>query len=107
MKKVLLTAVAVFGFAFANAQSHQKGNFNINVMGGFFTGSGTAEDDEPGSSKEKFTASGSSFGANFQYGIAESFSIGIGLEGGTVTLSPKDYDPTTGGNYEPALSMFK
>jgi hypothetical protein len=49
MKKVLLTAVAVLGFAFANAQSHSKGAMQVNVMGGFLTGSGTSQDDMAGS----------------------------------------------------------
>ncbi len=104
MKKVVFAAIAVLGFTFANAQSNQKGTFHINVMGGIFTGSGSQEyDDVDGT--DKYTATGSAFGANFQYGIAESFSIGIGLEGGTVVLSPKDYDGTT--NFEPSLATFK
>jgi len=105
MKKVLLTAVAVFGFAFANAQSHQKGTIQINVMGGFLTGSATSQDDAAGSDKYKYTASGGQFGANFQYGIAESFSIGLGLEGGTIVLSPKD--ATYGYTTEPSINTFK
>ncbi len=108
MKKVVFAAIAVLGFTFAQAQSNQKGTIHINVMGGLFTGSSTQEyDGEEG--KDKYTVTGSAFGANFQYGIAESFSIGIGLEGGTITLSPKDYDPNNPGdyNYEPALTTFK
>lgn len=105
MKKVVFAAIAVFGFTFANAQSHQKGTMQVNVMGGFLTGSATSEDDAAGSTKFKYTASGAQFGANFQYGIAQSFSIGLGLEGGTVTLSPKD--ATYGYNVEPAINTFK
>ncbi len=105
MKKVLFTAIAVFGFAFANAQSHQKGTIQVNVMGGFLTGSATFKDDAPGSTDEKYTTTGGQFGANFQYGIAESFSIGIGLEGGTIVLTPKDYNSYYGTN--PSLNSFK
>lgn len=105
MKKVLLTAVAVFGFAFANAQSHQKGTMQVNVMGGFLTGSGTDKPDQAGADDSKFTVSGGQFGANFQYGIADSFSIGIGLEGGTIVATPKD---NNGFNYvEPNYNTFK
>ncbi|MES2748353.1 MAG: outer membrane beta-barrel protein [Bacteroidota bacterium] len=105
MKKVVLTAVAVLGFAFANAQSHQKGTMQVNVMGGFLTGSGSSQDDAAGSEKGKFTATGGQFGAHFQYGIAESFSLGLGLEGGTIVATPKDnngFDTT-----EPSINTFK
>jgi len=104
MKKVVFAAIAVLGFTFAHAQSNKKGTFHINVMGGLFTGNASSEyDDIPG--KSKATATGSAFGANFQYGIADSFSIGIGLEGGTVVLSPKDYN--NGGYEDPSLTTFK
>lgn len=103
MKKVVFAAIAVFGFAFANAQSHQKGTMQVNVMGGFLTGSGSSKSDEAGSEKFKFTATGGQFGAHFQYGIAESFSIGIGLEGGTVVMTPKEAYAGT----EPSMNTFK
>jgi outer membrane protein W len=105
MKKVLLTAVAVLGFAFANAQSHSKGAMQVNVMGGFLTGSGTSQDDMAGSVKEKFTANGAQFGAHFQYGIADAFSLGLGLEFGTIVATPKDIVGFTG--VEPTLNTFK
>lgn len=105
MKKVILTAVAVLGFAFANAQSHQKGTMQVNVMGGFLTGSSTSQSDVAGSDKFKFDANGAQFGAHFQYGIAESFSLGLGLEFGTVVLSPKDISGF--GVTEPSLNAFK
>lgn len=103
MKKVLLTAVAVFGFAFANAQSHTKGAMQVNIMGGFLTGTATSEDDAAGSTEFKSTASGAQFGAHFQYGIADAFSLGLGLEFGTVVLTPKDYSY----GVEPSLNTFK
>jgi len=108
MKKLLLTAAAVFAFGFANAQSNEKGTMHVNVMGGFLTGTATSKADEAGSTKDKFTATGAQFGANFQYGIAESFSAGIGLEVGSSILTPKNldyssYDYTT----DYTLSTFK
>lgn len=105
MKKVLFTAIAVLGFTFANAQSNKQGTMHVNVMGGFLTGSGTSQDDVAGSPKDKFTASGVQFGAIFQYGLAESFSAGIGLEFGTTVFSPKD--ASAYGNIEPSLNTFK
>lgn len=104
MKKVLLSLAAVFAFGFANAQSNQKGTMHINVMGGFLTGSATSQADESGSTKYKDTATGAQFGANFQYGLAESFSAGIGLEFGTMVFTPKDY---TSYGTNPSLSLFK
>lgn len=104
MKKVLLTAVAVFGFAFANAQSHTKGAMQVNIMGGFLTGTATQQDDAAGSEKFKSTASGAQFGAHFQYGIADAFSLGLGLEFGTVVLTPKNSSFYT---TEPSLNTFK
>lgn len=107
MKKVLLTAVAVLGFAFANAQSHSKGAMQVNIMGGFLTGNATSEYDDAAlnvNGETKATASGAQFGAHFQYGIADAFSLGLGLEFGTVVLSPKDFN-----NFgtEPSLNTFK
>jgi hypothetical protein len=104
MKKVLLTAIAVFGFTVANAQSNKQGTMHVNVLGGFLSGTATQQDDAAGSLKYKSTATGAQFGANFQYGIAESFSAGIGLELGTAVLTPKDYN-----NYgtNPSISTFK
>ncbi len=106
MKKVLFTAIAVFGLTFANAQSNKQGSMHINVMGGFLSGSATSKADESGSEKFKYTASGAQFGANFQYGLAESFSAGIGLEIGTAILTPKDftYDYTY---TDPSISTLK
>jgi hypothetical protein len=99
MKKVLLTAAAVLSLTFVNAQSNQKGTKHVNIMGGFLSGSSTFQADAAGSKEVKFSAAGAQFGANFQYGLAESFSAGIGLEIGTAVLTPKDVDYTNG-NYD-------
>jgi hypothetical protein len=107
MKKVLLSAVAVFAFGFANAQSNEKGTMHVNVIGGFLSGNYTIQGDEAGSIKEKATATGAQFGANFQYGIAESFSAGIGLELGTAVLAYKSFDAENYGYTNPSLSTFK
>jgi hypothetical protein len=108
MKKVLLSAVAVLAFTFGNAQSNQKGTMHVNVMGGFLSGTSTSKSDEAGSTKEKFTATGAQFGANFQYGLAESFSAGIGFEVGTSVLTPKSIDIYNDGyNQDLTLSTFK
>lgn len=109
MKKVLLSAIAVLVFGTASAQSHQKGTMQVNVMGGFLTGTGTSQGDEAGSFKYKFNATGAQFGANFQYGIAESFSAGVGLELGTAVLTPKNLNSEDYGyGYtDPSISTFK
>lgn len=106
MKKVLLSAIAVLAFGTANAQSHQKGTMQVNVLGGFMTGSATQKDDEAGSTKYKFDATGAQFGLNFQYGIAESFSAGIGLELGTAVLTPKNFNDGYGYT-DPSVSTLK
>ncbi|CAM4449765.1 outer membrane beta-barrel protein [Flavobacterium terrigena] len=108
MKKVLLSAVAVLAFTLGNAQSNQKGTMHVNVMGGFLSGTSTSQADEAGSLEYKSTANGAQFGANFQYGIAESFSAGIGLEVGTAVLTPKNLDSYDSYGYtEPSISTFK
>ncbi|WP_329804469.1 outer membrane beta-barrel protein [Flavobacterium facile] len=107
MKKVLLSAVAVLAFTFGNAQSNQKGTMHVNVMGGFLSGTSTQKWDEAGSTKDKSTASGAQFGANFQYGLAESFSAGIGLEVGTALLTPKNTEDYDFGYTNPSISTFK
>lgn len=100
MKKLLLTAAAVFAFGFANAQSNQKGTMHINVMGGVTIGSGVdkfaAADGDP-AYDAKSTLSAGNYGVDFQYGLTESFSAGIGLELGSSIFTPKvtnanDYD---------------
>ena len=107
MKKVLFTAIAVFGFTFANAQSNKQGTMHVNVIGGFLSGTATSQDDEAGSEKFKSTATGAQFGVNFQYGIAESFSAGIGLEFGTAVLAYKSFDAEDYNYSNPSLSTFK
>lgn len=109
MKKVLLSAVAVLAFTFGNAQSNQKGTMHVNVIGGFLSGSATSQGDEAGSTEDKYTATGAQFGANFQYGLAESFSAGIGIEVGTSVFAPKsiDYANYDGFTTDLTMSTFK
>jgi hypothetical protein len=108
MKKVLLSAVAVLAFTLGNAQSNQKGTMHVNVMGGFLSGTSTQKWDGEGETKDKFTATGAQFGANFQYGLAESFSAGIGFEVGTSVLTPKNYNfEDYGYTTDFTLSTFK
>lgn len=109
MKKVLLSALAIFAIGTASAQSHQKGTMQVNVLGGFMTGTGTQKSDAAGSTKYKFTATGAQFGVNFQYGIAESFSAGIGVELGTAVLTPKNLNTEDYGyGYtDPSISTVK
>ena len=107
MKKVLFTAIAVFGLTVANAQSNKQGTMHVNVIGGFLSGNFTQQDDEAGSLKYKATATGAQFGVNFQYGIAESFSAGIGLELGTAVLAYKSFDAEDYNYSNPSLSTFK
>lgn len=109
MKKVLLSVLAVLAIGTASAQSHQKGTMQVNVMGGFMAGSATSKDDEAGSFKYKYDAAGAQFGVNFQYGIAESFSAGIGVELGTAVLTPKNLNAEDYGyGYtDPSVSLVK
>jgi hypothetical protein len=109
MKKIILTMAVVFTATFTNAQSNQKGTIHVNVMGGFLTGSATDKSDLAGSTEEKFSATGAQFGANFQYGIAESFSAGIGLEFGSAVLTPKDLNSYSSSYFfeDTTISTFK
>ncbi len=90
MKRIILSAIAICAFGFANAQSNKSGTIHVNVMGGFLMGSATQQDDAAGSEKVKYSATGANFGAQFQYGLADKFSVGIGLETGTAVMTPKD-----------------
>lgn len=111
MKKVLLSLAAVFAFGFANAQSNQKGTIHINVLGGLLSGTASDKSDESGSETIKYKATGGQFGVNFQYGLAESFSAGIGLEFGTSVMTFKDAtmasDAAMYGYTAPSMSTFK
>jgi hypothetical protein len=107
MKKIILTMAVVLTATFANAQSNQKGTIHVNVMGGFLAGSATDKSDVAGSTEEKYSAAGGQFGANFQYGIAESFSAGIGLEFGSVVLTPNDLSNYGSTYVDPSVSLFK
>jgi hypothetical protein len=111
MKKVLLTAVAVFAFGFANAQSNEKGTMHINVMGGLTIGSGVDKFSAEGGDAaydEKFKSTAGNYGVEFQYGLAESFSAGIGLELGSSVLTPKDLTAEDAFySYDTTMSTFK
>ena len=104
MKRIILSAIAICAFGFANAQSNKSGTIHVNVMGGFLMGSSTQQDDAAGSEKVKYSATGANFGAQFQYGLADKFSVGIGLETGTAVLTPKDVTYDTGST---SVSTFK
>ena len=104
MKKIILSAIAICAFGFANAQSNKSGTIHVNVMGGFLMGSSTEQSDVAGSDKYKSTATGANFGAQFQYGLADKFSAGIGLETGTAVLTPKDVNNSSGST---DVSTFK
>jgi len=89
MKNFLITAIAILGFANSNAQSNIKGTMHADAMVGILTGSAKSEKDVTGISyKDRVT--GSNFGAQFQYAIEDSFSIGIGLESNTVRIRVND-----------------
>ena len=103
MKRIILSAIAICAFGFANAQSNKSGTIHVNVMGGFLMGSSTQQSDVAGSTNDKSTATGANFGAQFQYGLADKFSAGIGLETGTAVLTPKDIN--NGGSTD--VSTFK
>ncbi len=85
MKKFLITTIAILGFATSNAQSNIKGTMHANAMVGVLTGSATSKIDGF-ATKNKYTVRGTNFGAQFQYALQDSFSIGIGLESNTVRL---------------------
>jgi hypothetical protein len=105
MKKIILTMAVVLTASFANAQSNQKGTIHVNVMGGFLSGSATNKlDGDPDT--DKYSATGAQFGANFQYGIADSFSAGIGLEFGTTVLTSNNYFDIYDENYDPDLDSY-
>jgi len=90
MKKIILTIAAVFALSFANAQSNKKGTIHVNVLGAFLVGNSTSKADVEGSTKYKFSANSANFGAQFQYGLSDKLSAGIGFETGTTNLTPKD-----------------
>ena len=88
MKKVLFV-IAVFAFTLTNAQSNLKGTMHANAMAGILTGTASSSDDLTASYKS--TVTGSNFGAQFQYAIEDSFSVGIGVESNAVKLRVRDY----------------
>lgn len=90
MKKVLLSAIALIAFATSNAQSHQAGNFTIDVLGGYGFGSGNSKTDEVNAEKYKFSAVGANFSVQAQYGFSENFSAGLDLGFGSTVATPKN-----------------
>ena len=103
MKNFLITTIAIFGFATTNAQSNLKGTMHANAMAGVLTGSAKSEIDGVEGSF-KYDVTGSNFGAQFQYAIEDSFSVGIGLESNTVKLRVKD---VTDNQNDPTLNLIK
>lgn len=103
MKNFLITAIAIFGFATTNAQSNIKGGMHANAMAGVLTGSAKSEIDGVEGSF-KYDVTGSNFGAQFQYAIEDSFSVGIGLESNTVKLRVND---VTNNQNDPTLNLIK
>ena len=103
MKNFLITAIAIFGFVTTNAQSNIKGIMHANAMAGVLTGSAKSEDDGTGASYN-YRVTGSNFGAQFQYAIEDSFSVGIGLESNAIKLRVKD---VTNNLNDPTLNIIK
>lgn len=89
MKKIFFAAIAVMVFGFTNAQSNAQGTMHASVRGGFGFGSAKQEFND---GDLKFNNIMANFGADFQYGIAEQFSAGIGVEYGVNVLTYKDSD---------------
>lgn len=104
MKKLFIAAVAVLAFGTAKAQTNQKGTMAIDLVGGFSFGSGT---DKDSSGSLKYGVAGANYGLDFQYGLAESFSAGIGLELGSSIFTPKDLSSSYGGSFDTTMSTFK
>ncbi len=103
MKNSLIVAIAILGFATTNAQSNIKGGMHADAMVGILTGSAKSEDDGVGISY-KYSVTGSNFGAQFQYAIEDSFSIGIGVESNTVRLRVND---VTNNLNDPEFNLIK
>jgi hypothetical protein len=105
MKKLFIAAIAVFAFGTANAQTNQKGSMTLDLVGGFSIGSGK---DKVSDYTEKYTVVGVNYGLDFQYGLAENFSAGLGLELGSSVFSPKDLSSSAyADNYDVTMSTFK
>ena len=110
MKKIILTMAVVLTAIFANAQSNQQGTIHVNVMGGFLSGSATSQYDASGSPKNDYSATGGQFAGNFQYGLTEDISAGIGLEFGSAVLTPNDFNSLYTSNNlfnDTTISTFK
>ena len=82
MKNFIVILIVIFSFTNSYSQSNLKGTIHLNAMVGGLTGSANSENDGTGI-KYKYTVRGSNFGAQFQYALEDSFSVGIGLESNT------------------------
>ena len=86
MKKLLcaaLFAASALGFS----QSNEKGTIHVNVLGGMSFGS---VKDEANGAEQKSTFGSASYGAKFQYGLADNISAGVSIRYGAYALTPKD-----------------
>ena len=94
MKKIILTAVAVFGFAFANAQEEEKGNGGFAKGDVFVSGAVTF-----GSSKTgDFKANAFEIAPKVGYFVTENIAVGASV--GFQSLKFNFY------NYSPAYIYF-
>lgn len=103
MKKYLIIAVTIFCFSYSNAQSNLKGTMHANAMLSVLTGSANNKIDGF-ATKNKYTVRGTNFGAQFQYALQDSFSVGIGLESNTVNLIVNDVSNNLN---DPTLNLIK
>jgi outer membrane protein len=84
MKKVLLTAVAVFSLTFVNAQEEEKAGFgfskgNMFLEGNLSFGSSTSTDSFNGTDDEENKNSNLSFTPKFGYFISDKLALGAEL----------------------------
>lgn len=89
MKKLLLSVVAVLAFGFSNAQSNEEGTMHASLRGGFGFGTGTYKSNGISS---KNTNAAVAYGIDFQYGLSEKISAGVGIEGVANVFTPKGAD---------------
>jgi hypothetical protein len=89
MKKVLLSVIGILSFGFSNAQSNDKGTIHVNLTGGLFVGSSKFVSTVEGEDDAKFGALGGNYGLDFQYGLTQNFSAGIGIGVGAYVFTPK------------------
>ena len=107
MKKIILTVAAVLTFGFANAQSNEKGTIHLNLLGGLSLGSGVDKFSEPDSPQFKYKSTGGVYGLDFQYGLADNISAGVGLELGAYVFTPKDLASVDFTGLDYTMTTFK